>query len=147
MRRATELFKEVQDKELRLDLKEDALNELESAALFAAIAGNRAVASSGADAAIKQSQTPTNEMNVADIYARSGMDAKARQLVDASYQQRPLDTFIQSVSGPMIRAVLEMNQGHGDKAAELMKSAEPYDRNSRVPLHSRQRPLDGRPRR
>ena len=30
----------------------------------------------------------------------------------------------------MIRAVLEMNQGHADKAVELMKSAEPYDRDA-----------------
>ena len=127
MQRAAELFKDAEDKELRLDLKEDALNDIESAALFAAIAGNRAAATSGADAAIKQSQTPTHELNVADIYARVGMDAKARQLVDEAAKQRPLDSFIQSVSAPMIRATLEMNQGHGEKAAELMKAAEPYD--------------------
>ncbi len=127
MRRAADLFKDAEDKELRLDLKEDALNDVESAALFAAIAGNRAAATSGADAAIKQSQTPTHEMNVADIYARVGMDAKARQLVDEAAKQRPLDSFIQSVFAPMVRATLEMNQGHGEKAAELMKAAEPYD--------------------
>jgi eukaryotic-like serine/threonine-protein kinase len=127
MRRAAELFKDAEDKELRLDLKEDALNDIESAALFAAMVGNRAAATSGADAAIKQSQTPTHEMNVADIYARVGMDAKARQLVDEAAKQRPLDSFIQSVNAPMIRATLEMNQGHGEKAVELMKAAEPYD--------------------
>ncbi|MGA8074169.1 MAG: protein kinase [Candidatus Acidiferrales bacterium] len=137
MRRATEIFEEVQDKETRLDLKENALNELETAALLQAITGNRSAASSGADAAIKQSQTPTNEMSVADIYARSGMDAKARQLVEQATKQRPLDTVIQSVNGPMIRADLEMNQAHGDKAVELMKSAEPYDRNNSESLYTR----------
>jgi len=127
MRRAAELFKDAEDKELRLDLKEDALNDIESAATFTAIAGNRAPATSGADEAIKQSQTPTHEMNVADIYARAGMESKARQLVDEATKQRPLDSFIQSVSAPMVRATLEMNQGHGEKAVELMKAAEPYD--------------------
>jgi eukaryotic-like serine/threonine-protein kinase len=137
LRRAAELFKQVQDKELRMDLSENALDELESAALFEALAGNRSMASSDADAAIKQSQTPTHEINVADIYARSGMDAKARQLVDQATQQRPLDTLIQSLGGPMIRAVLEMNQGHADKAVELMKSAGFYDHNNSESLYTR----------
>jgi eukaryotic-like serine/threonine-protein kinase len=128
MRRARELFTEVEDKELRLEQKEEALNDIENAAAFEAIAGNRAAAINGADAAIKQAQTPTHEINAADIYARAGVDAKARPLIDAAVKQRPLDTFIQSVYGPSVRAVLEMNQGHADKAVELMKAAEPYDR-------------------
>ena len=126
MRRAAELFKDAEDKEARLDLKEDALNDIELVAEFEAIAGNRAAATNGADAAIKQSQAPTNEMNVADIYARVGMDVKARQLADEAAKQRPLDTSIQA-SAAMVRATLEMNQGHGEKAVELMKAAEPYD--------------------
>ncbi len=137
MRRARELFTEIEDKEVRLEQKEEALNDVENSATFEAIAGNRAAAINGADAAIKQSQTPTHEMNVADIYARAGMDAKARQLVDEATKQRPLDTFIQSMNGPMIRAVLEMNQGHADKAVELMKSAGPYDHNNSESLHTR----------
>jgi len=137
MRRARELFTEIEDKEVRLEQKEEALNDVENSAEFEAIAGNRSAATNGADAAIKQSQTPTHEMNVADIYARAGMDAKARQLVDEATKQRPLDTFIQSVNGPMIRAVLEMNQGHADRAVELMKPAEPYDRGNTEPLYTR----------
>jgi len=126
MRRAAELFKDAEDKELRLDLKEDALNDIELAAEFEAIAGNRAAATSGADAAIKQSQAPTHEMSVADVYARVGMDARARQLADEAAKERPLDSIIQA-NAAMVRATLEMNQGHGEKAAELMKAAEPYD--------------------
>ena len=137
MRRAREVFAEVEDKELRLEQQEEALNDIENAAEFEAIAGNRAAAINGADAAIKQSQTPTHEINVADIYARAGVDAKARQLLDAATKQRPLDTFIQSMTGPMIRAVLEMNQGHADKAVELMKAAEPYDRGYSEALYTR----------
>ena len=137
MRRAREIFTEIEDKEVRLEQKEEALNDVETAAQFEAIAGNRSAAITGADAAIKQSQTPTHEINVADIYARAGMDAKARQLVDAATKQRPLDTFIQSVNGPMIRAVLEMNQGHADRAVELMKPAEAYDRGNTEPLYTR----------
>jgi eukaryotic-like serine/threonine-protein kinase len=127
MRRAAELFKEAQDKELRLELKEDALNDLDFISLFAALTGDRAAAIRGADEAIKQSQTPSNELNVTDIYAHVGMDAKARQLVSDAMRQRPLDTGVQSVYGPMILAQLEMNQGHGEKAVDLLKPAESYD--------------------
>jgi eukaryotic-like serine/threonine-protein kinase len=137
MRRAMELFTEAEDKEVRLEEKEGALNDVEYAATFEAIAGNRAAAITGADAAIKQAQTPSHELNVADIYARAGMDAKARPLVDAATKQRPLDTFIQSVYGPGVRALLEMNQGHADKAVELMKVAEPYDRGYSEWLYTR----------
>ncbi len=137
MRKSAELFKSAQVGNLRLDLKEDALIDLKSISLYEALVGNRSLAVSGADAALPQTQTPSNKLDVANIYARAGLDAKARQLADEGAKARPLDTFIQSVFKPQILAVLETNAGHADKAVELMKAAEPYDRGFTEPLYIR----------
>ena len=98
MRRAMELFKEVEDKELRLDLKEMRSTSSNLRPCLQRLPGNRSSASSGADAAIKQSQTPTNELAWPTFTHASGMDAKARQLVDQAAQQRPLD-YIHPIPG------------------------------------------------
>jgi serine/threonine protein kinase/tetratricopeptide (TPR) repeat protein len=128
MRRARDLFKQAQVKAAGLELKEAIVNAISSEALDEALAGNRGEAIAGAAAALKESQTPTVMGFAADIYARSGEDSKAQPLVEQAMKQRPDDTNVQSVYGPMIRAVLAMNHHDAARALELMKSAEPWDR-------------------
>lgn len=82
------------------------VNNITTQALFEALAGNRAEALRGADAALKQSQAPTVLLTAADIYARAGDDSKAEPLAQRAVQQRPEDLNVQSLYAPGLRAVL-----------------------------------------
>jgi serine/threonine protein kinase/Flp pilus assembly protein TadD len=128
VRRARDLFKQAEAKAAGLELKEGVVNSILSEALAEATEGNRGEAIAGVSDALKQSQTPTAWISAADIYARTGDDAKAQQLLEQASQQRPDDTMLQSVQAPVIRAVLAMNHHDAEKAVELMKVAEPWDR-------------------
>jgi len=128
MRRALDLYKQAQVKGAALELKEAIVNNISSEAFAEAMVGNRKEAIAGAGAALKESQTPTVMGSAADIYARTGEDAKAQPLLEQASKQRPDDTNFQSVQAPMVRAVLGLNRHDAAKALELMKTAEPYDR-------------------
>jgi serine/threonine protein kinase/tetratricopeptide (TPR) repeat protein len=128
LKRARDLYKAVEEKARRLELSESVLNAISSEAFLEALAQNRAQAIQGADALLKQSQTPTIMMNAADIYSRTGLDGKAAQLLERAVPQRPDDINIQSVQTPMIRAVLAMNRHDARAAVDLIAKAETFDR-------------------
>jgi serine/threonine protein kinase/tetratricopeptide (TPR) repeat protein len=128
LKRSRELYKAVEEKSRRLELSESALSAISSESLLEALAQNRAEAIRGADALMKQSQTPTVMLSAADIYARAGEDAKAAQLIERAAPQRPDDLYIQSVQVPGLRALLAMNHRDGKTAVELMAKAETFDR-------------------
>ena len=128
LKRARDLYRQVEEKAQRLDLKERVTNNITTEALLEAMAQNRVEAVRGADAALKQSQAPTVLLSAADVYARVGDDAKAEQLVERAVQQRPDDVNVQSIWSPAIRALLAMNHHDAAKAVELMKKSEPFDR-------------------
>jgi len=128
LKHARELYKAVEEKSRRMELSESALSAISGESLLEALAQNRAEAIRGADALMKQSQTPTVVLNAADIYARAGEDAKAAQLIERAAPQRPDDLNIQSVQLPGLRALLAMNHHDGKTAVDLMAKAETYDR-------------------
>ena len=137
LHRSRELYKQAEAMAERLELKESAVNSIANEALVEAIVQNRSEAIKGADAALKALQSPGILLAAADIYARAGEDAKARQLVEQAVKQRPNDLFVQSVNAPMVRAVLELNHHAADKALELMKPAEPFDHFNTESLYTR----------
>ncbi len=137
LNRSRELSKQVQATAQRLELKESVVNSMLNQALVEAIVGNRSEAIKRADAALKDSQTPTVMLSAADVYARAGEDAKARQLVEQAVKQRPDDLFVQSVNAPMVRAVLELNRHSADKALELMKAGQGFDHANTESLYTR----------
>ena len=106
-------------------------------ALLEALVQNRSEAIKAADAALKEFQTPDVMIQAADVYARCGEDAKARQLVEQAAKQRPNDVFMQSVNAPMVRALLEMNRHAGDKAVALMKPGQAFDRGNTESIDAR----------
>ena len=97
LRRSRELFLQAEASAQRLELKESVVNSMTYEALLEAMAQNRTEAIKGADAALKESQTPSVILSVADVYARAGEEVKARQLVEQAAKQRPDDLFMQSV--------------------------------------------------
>jgi len=128
MKHARGLFQQVEQKAQGIGLTEGVVNNIETEALMEALAGNHEEAVRSADAALKQSQTPTVLLAVADIYARAGEDAKAEPLVERAVKARPDNLTIQSVYAPGVRAVLAMNHHDAAKALDLMRPAEPFDR-------------------
>ncbi len=137
LRRSRELYKKVQDTAQRLELTESSESAVLNMALIDALAGNRTEAIKGADAALKQGQSPSFMLFAADIYARSGQDAKARPLVEQAVKQRPDDVFVQAVNASIVRAVLELNRHAADKALDIMKAAQPYDPANTESLYTR----------
>ena len=121
MRRSRDLFKQAEAVAQRLELTVLLVNSITYEAWIEALIENRADAIKGADAALKQSQTPSVMLAVADVYARAGEDAKALQLADQVVKQRPDDVFVQSVNAPVVRAVVELNHHAADKALDVMK--------------------------
>ena len=132
-----ELFKQAEATAQRIELKESVVSSMLNEALLEAMAGNRSEAIKGADAALKESQTVSVEVSAADIYARSGEDAKARQLVEHAAKQRPDDLFVQSVNAPMVRGVLELNHHAADKALEFMQLGQAFDRANTESIYTR----------
>jgi tetratricopeptide (TPR) repeat protein len=137
MRHSSELFKRFEDRARNLELPDAVVGGMAGEALAQATLGNRQAALAGADAVLKKSQTPTSLLSVADVYARSGEDAKAEKLLAQAAQQRPDDEIVQSVIVPSLQAVIAMNHHDPQKALDLMKKTEPYDRNTTEPLYTR----------
>ena len=128
IRRSRDLSKQAEEIAQHLELTESAENTILGEGFGEALAGNRAEALRAADATMKLSPGSNVLSLAADVYARAGEDAKARSLIDQAAKQRPDDLVMQNVNAPVVRAALELNHRSPDKALDLMKAAEPYDR-------------------
>jgi serine/threonine protein kinase/tetratricopeptide (TPR) repeat protein len=127
LRQARELFAKSSALATRLDLKELALNNMAYLATFDSLIGSHTEALQLADKILVQSQTPTDQLNLADIYARAGREDKALQLMREAADKRAEDTMVQNVTLPMIHATIAMNHGDAAKAVDILKAAENYD--------------------
>jgi len=120
LRRSFTLNKQAEEQAQKLGLADGVVNTTLTEALTKAMAQNGRDASTEADAALRLSQTPTVLIFAADIYARTGEEAKAEKLLAQAAGERPDDQVIQLVTGPMIHAVIAMSHHEADKAVELM---------------------------
>jgi eukaryotic-like serine/threonine-protein kinase len=59
--------------------------------------------------------------------ARAGDPAQAENLVNKLNQEFPLDTMVQNYLLPTIRASIELDKNHPQKAIELLQTATPYE--------------------
>ncbi|HKS66613.1 MAG TPA: protein kinase [Candidatus Acidoferrales bacterium] len=137
LRRAEELIKEANEKAKGLGLSDSILSNSVGEALAKAMAGDRKGAIAEADAVMKQTQAPSLLVFLADVYARSGDDRQAEKLASRAASERPDDQFIQNVNVPMVRALIAMNHHEAQKALDLMKRAQPYDRGNNESMYTR----------
>src|SRR5579863_4309522 len=137
LRHSADLYKQANEKAQALGLGDSVVNNMAQEALSKAMAGDRKGAISEADAVLKQSQSPSVLLAVADVYARAGEDAQAEKLAARGASERLDDQNVQDVSVPMIRAQIAMNHHDGQKAVELMKAAQPYDGGATESLYTR----------
>jgi eukaryotic-like serine/threonine-protein kinase len=62
------------------------------------------------------------------VFAACGDDKKAAALTAELAKSRPLDTIMQSVAIPAVKAWSQLRHADGAAAVETLKSAAPYDR-------------------
>jgi serine/threonine protein kinase/predicted Zn-dependent protease len=126
LRRSFMLNKQAEEQAQKLGLTDGVVNSMLNEALWKAMVQNSRDASGEADAVLKLSQTPTTLTVAADIYARTGDEAKAEKLFAQAVGERPEDQLIQLVYGPVIQAVIATNHHDAEKAVELMKPGQRF---------------------
>jgi tetratricopeptide (TPR) repeat protein len=87
--------------------------------------GNKAL-SIGTDA-LQMSGGKYVKLQVALAFARAGQSAEAKKIVSALDREYPQDTIVQNYWLPAIQAAIELNNGNGQKAIELLQVTEPYE--------------------
>jgi eukaryotic-like serine/threonine-protein kinase len=125
---ARSLSRRAADAALRADLKEPAALWLADAGLREAAFGNREQARQFAAESGKIAPTSRDaQILVALAFARGGDAARAQAVVDDLNRRFPVNTIVQSVWLPSIRAQIELSRGNAAKAVDLLQPATPYE--------------------
>jgi eukaryotic-like serine/threonine-protein kinase len=108
--------------------KEGAASSSAGAALREALFGNYPAARERANAALSLAPGSRDaESGAALALALAGDDSHAKALADDLGKRFPLDTVMQSMRLPTIRAQLEINRKAPSSAVEILQLAAPYD--------------------
>jgi eukaryotic-like serine/threonine-protein kinase len=126
LRRAHDLFADARDAALRADLKESAAITYSEASLYEGVYLMRNEASKTATAALSIARPFAARSIAASAYALAGMDERAATMNGELLRERPEDTMLHMLYGPLVQAQLELNHGNAAHAAELLRSADSY---------------------
>ncbi|MGA8762018.1 MAG: tetratricopeptide repeat protein, partial [Candidatus Sulfotelmatobacter sp.] len=128
LRKARELTAQAVDASLRATNKENAAMWQANAALREAGFGNAAQARQDAAAALKLApQSQGAQLEAALAFALSGDMPRAESLVKDLSARFPLDTQVQSLWLPVIRAQLALDQKNAAAAMSLLQTAKPME--------------------
>jgi serine/threonine protein kinase/tetratricopeptide (TPR) repeat protein len=109
---------------------ETAASFLACGAVVEAVLGNTARARQAAAKALTLSSGRDVRIIVATALAQVGDSGSAQTQLAALSKEFPLDTLIQNYWLPTIRAQIELNNGHAQRALELLEPARPYELSS-----------------
>jgi len=125
LRQSRELIERALELERNQNLKEVESSDL---GFLAQIQADLGVCDRARQDASIANATPTRDGSVqaAFAFATCGVAAKAEAIAADLAKEYPLETFIQKYDIPQIRARVELQRGKGDKAIELLRSAEAY---------------------
>ena len=124
--RARELSKQATASALRTDQKENGAVWQENAALREAAYGNRGAASEWAEEGLKLFRGSLGvQVQSALAFAMNGDTAHANSLADELNGRYPLDTHVQSLWLPSIRAQLALDRGNAAQALKDLQPAAP----------------------
>jgi tetratricopeptide (TPR) repeat protein len=112
----------------RLGFKEGAANEYSQEALTEATFLSKDRALEDVNEALKLSQSPDVVLNCATALAIAGEDVRASKLANKVAQQRPVDTLVQFVEVPLVKAQIELNNGNPAKTINILDSGLVYAR-------------------
>jgi eukaryotic-like serine/threonine-protein kinase len=122
---------------LRLQLKDQAANEMAQEGIFEIIFGNRANGLADAQQALKMSNAPNVILTAASVLGYAGQDKEALKLTDDVSKRRPFDTGVQFVSIPIVRATIALNHGDYAKMIDQLDGAMVYARSNTGVLYLR----------
>ena len=124
LEKAREFTRRAIDSERRNGLKEVASTVEASSALREAEMGNTPVARQLVSAALATGENVMD--NAAMTLAMLGDTLKAQRYADDLDKLRPVDTYIQHVKLPVIRAQMEIAGGKASSAVDILKGAAPF---------------------
>jgi tetratricopeptide (TPR) repeat protein len=128
LKKMRELISRAVEQNRRLNLSENAAQDLLDQAACEVLAGFRSQAAEDAAVALKTSASPFVKLGAAGVLVLADQDAKAKSLAEEAAKLRPDDTLVQAVAVPGIQALLELKRDNPNRALELLQRAQPYDR-------------------
>jgi serine/threonine protein kinase/tetratricopeptide (TPR) repeat protein len=111
----------------RLGMKELASGLLVAEALSDAAVGDMAAARQSVTAALAGTQDYYTRSYALEILAMTGDGARAEKMAADLAKEYPLDTMLNSVSVPVTKAVIDLNDNKPAQAVAELESARPYD--------------------
>jgi len=132
LRKARELFEQAVEDAQRSGLKEYAASIVAREALTEAEFGNYRQARERAATALAMARGRSIDAPVAEALALSGDARRAQALMDEMARRSPLDTEVNNVILPVVRAATEIRRGNPNKAIELLRPAAPYELGSNI---------------
>jgi eukaryotic-like serine/threonine-protein kinase len=120
-------YQQTVDLERREKLEETAATSLAREALFEAEMGNSKAAREDASTALSRSRDRITLLVAGRALSLAGDDREAEAAAQQLVKENPLDTVINAVHVPIIRAGIALNQGNPAKAIELLQPATPYE--------------------
>jgi eukaryotic-like serine/threonine-protein kinase len=133
---ARELSRRAADLATHNEAKETAALWQANEGLREAEFGNTALARKTVDSALAMAPGRDVRVLAALTLARIGNLSQARRMTDKLNYDFPLSSLIQGYWLPTIRGAIEVSDGHGAKAVELLQLAIPYELGSPAPLGS-----------
>ncbi len=127
MREARELYRQSVELSQRRVFKERAAFTAALEAVTEAEFGNASRARERATAALAMARGPGVEGGTARALALAGDIRQAQVLADDLGKRFPLDTLLNAVQVPMIRASIEIERANPARAIELLAAAAPYE--------------------
>jgi eukaryotic-like serine/threonine-protein kinase len=127
-RQAQEFYRKARQIAQRLQFKDREAGAVSEQALVLALSQESKLAVESANAALGTSQGYSVKLQAALDLAIAGENKRALDIASAVARSRPDDTFVQSVTVPLVQAAVALNQSGAAKAIELLGAAAPYDK-------------------
>jgi tetratricopeptide (TPR) repeat protein len=121
----------------RQGLKEGAANARAGEIVLEAALGNIQEAHRKATEALTSSVDRNTKMTLASALALCGDTGRAQKLIDELARDSPLDTLLNNLSIPVVRAVIEVQHDNPTRAITLLEAASPYDLTDYGPVYVR----------
>ncbi len=126
-RKASELGRQLAELVTRLGGKQGAAEAVINEAFFRALAGQRAEALRGVEAAAKMARTPELDLNAAGVLAAAGEESRALALAETTAKRQPENDYVQTLDLPGIKALVALDKGNAKAAIELLEPARNFD--------------------
>jgi DNA-binding winged helix-turn-helix (wHTH) protein/tetratricopeptide (TPR) repeat protein len=127
LEKARELSRRAVESATVNNLKETAAGWQMNEALREAEFGNASRAHKESISALSMASTRDVQILAALVFARAGDSTRAQRLADEVQERFPKDSIIGHYWLPTVRASVEINRGHPDKAIEFLNKAAQYE--------------------